>query len=124
METAGRKIPGHGYVVAEICQTENPFPFHLRRDFEVDMINETFYFACIYDTLNNSRNPGEKPPILNHPKAKTVRLHSKRVQSILIDTHEATLFQGESPSIFRLHKMRKRRVSRMITSIIDKGVVT
>jgi len=34
VEAAGRKIPGHGYVVGEICRTENPFPFHPRRDGE------------------------------------------------------------------------------------------
>jgi len=34
VETTGRKIPGHGYVVGEICQMENPFPFHPRRDCE------------------------------------------------------------------------------------------
>jgi len=39
----------------------------------------------------------EKTHTLNHFKAKIIRLYSKRVQSITIDTHEATLFQGENP---------------------------
>jgi hypothetical protein len=30
-ETARKKIPGHGYVVGELCQKENPLPFHPRR---------------------------------------------------------------------------------------------
>jgi hypothetical protein len=34
LETAGRKIPGHGYVLRKICETENPFPFLPRRDCE------------------------------------------------------------------------------------------
>ena len=88
------------------------------------MINETFYYACIYDILKDRRHPREKTPTLNHLKAKIVRLHSKRIQSITIDTKEATLFQEESPSLFHLLQMRKGRVSRMITSIIDKDGVT
>ena len=34
VETTRKKIPGQGCVVGEICQTENPFPFHPRRDCE------------------------------------------------------------------------------------------
>jgi hypothetical protein len=33
META-KRIPGQGYVVGEICQMENLFAFHPRRDGE------------------------------------------------------------------------------------------
>jgi len=57
------------------------------------MINKNFYYACIYYTLKDSRNPGEKTATLNRLNAKIVRLHSKRVQPITIDTHEATLFR-------------------------------
>ena len=34
VKTAGRKIPGHGHVVGEVFQTENPLPFHPRRNCE------------------------------------------------------------------------------------------
>jgi len=33
-ETDGKKIPGYGCVVAEICQTENRLPVHPRSDGE------------------------------------------------------------------------------------------
>ena len=66
------------------------------------MINENFYYACIYDILKDRKHPREKKPTLNHLKAKIVRQHSKRVQSIITDTQEAALFQGESPSLFNL----------------------
>ena len=45
------------------------------------------------------------------------------MKSITIDTQEATLFHGEIPPLFHLLQMRKPRVSRMITSIIDKDGV-
>jgi hypothetical protein len=32
VEAPGRKVSGHGYVVGEVCQTENPLIFHLRKD--------------------------------------------------------------------------------------------
>ena len=89
-----------------------------------DMIKEIFHYACIYDILKDRKHPREKTPTLNYHKAKIIRLHRKRVQSIITDTQEAALFQGESPSLFHLLQVRKRRVSRMITSIIDKGGVT
>lgn len=34
LEIAERKIHRYGYVVREICQTENSFTLHLRRDCE------------------------------------------------------------------------------------------
>ena len=34
VETTSKKIAGQGYVVGEIYQMENPFPFHSRRDCE------------------------------------------------------------------------------------------
>jgi hypothetical protein len=60
---------------------------------------------------------------LNYLKAKIVRLHSKLVQSITIDTQEAIL-EGESPSLLRILQIRKRCVSWMITGVIDKDGVT
>lgn len=88
------------------------------------MTNDNYYYARIYDILKDHRHPREKTVTLSHLKSKTVRLYSKRVQSLTIDTHESTLCQGESPSLFHLLQMRKRCVSRMITSIIDKDGVT
>jgi hypothetical protein len=40
VENAGRKMPGNGYVVGEICQTENPFPFHPKSDCEHEILKE------------------------------------------------------------------------------------
>ena len=88
------------------------------------MISENFCYACIYDILRDRRHPREKKPTLNHLITKIVWLYSKQVQPSTIDTHEATLFQGESPSLFHLLQMWKWCVSRMITSIIDKDSVT
>ena len=81
------------------------------------MINENFYYFCIYDIWKDRRYPRQKTPKLNHLTAKIIRLHSKRVQSITIDKHEAILFQ---PSFSHLLHMPKRRVSRIITAFIEK----
>jgi len=32
VEVTGRKIPGHGYVVGEVCHMEKAFTFHPRSD--------------------------------------------------------------------------------------------
>jgi hypothetical protein len=34
VKSAGRKIPGHVHVVGKVYQTENPLPFHPRRECE------------------------------------------------------------------------------------------
>jgi hypothetical protein len=81
--------------------------------------HENFCYECIYDIVQDSRHLREKTPILNHFKAKIARIHSKLIQSLPLDTQAATLFQGEQPSIFHLLNMRKWRVSRLITSVID-----
>jgi len=48
-------------------------------------------------------------------------LHKKDFQSIVIDKHESTLFQGEIPSLSHLPHLRKRRVTLMITPVTEKG---
>ena len=58
-----------------------------------EMINENLYYACIYDIMKYRRHHREKTPTLKLLKAEIVRLHSKRVPSITIDTQEVTLFQ-------------------------------
>jgi ribosomal protein S24E len=83
------------------------------------MTSKNFYYVCIYDILKCRGHPREKTPTSNHLKPKIVRLYSKQVQSIVIDTHEATFFQGESPPLFHLLQMRKSSESWMITTIIE-----
>ena len=84
---------GHGYVVGEVCQTENPLPFHPRRECEDARRHDKwqFFHVCVYGILIDRKYPRKKTPSLNHLKAKTVRLRCKRVQSIIIITNEATL---------------------------------
>ena len=89
-----------------------------------DMIKGNFYSACIYDILNDRRRPRQETPTLNHLKTKIARLHSKQFQYIFTDKHEGTLFQGEMPSLSHLLQLRKRRVSQMKTSVVDKDGVT
>jgi hypothetical protein len=84
-----------------------------------DVGRENFYHECIYDILLGSRHPKHKTPTLNHLKANIARIHNTRFQSLHLHTQAATLFQGEQPPIFHLSNMRKWRVSRLITSIID-----
>jgi hypothetical protein len=86
-----------------------------------EVMNENSYYACIYDVLQDTIQHREKAARLNRLKAKIVRLHNKRLQAITIDTREPTMFQGESPSLFHLLQMRKRRESRMIANVLDEN---
>jgi hypothetical protein len=127
LDTTGEKIPGQVNVVGKICQQENRFRFIqegiARTREDIIRVNENIYKACIYDILKDRKCPRDKTPTLNHSKTQIVRLHCKRLQSITIDTYEATLFQGERPSLLHLLPMRKRCVSRVVTNIIARECV-
>ena len=125
METAGRKISGHGLLGGEKCRKENPFPFVKEGTARTrDMLNENFYSACVYDILMDHSLPREEKSTLNHLKAKITRPHNKQFQSIVIDKYESTLFQGENPSLSHLLQLQKRRVSRIVTSVTEEDGVT
>ena len=81
-----------------------------------DTMNENFYYACIYDILQDPIQHREKTAILNHMIAKIVELNSKQLQSITVDTHKPTIFREECPPLFHLLQMRKRRETRMNTN--------
>ena len=87
MAAAGKKIPGQGYVVGKICRKEKSGFFSSKKASKDKRKYDKNYYTFIYDILTDRRHPREKTPTLNHLKAKTVRLHSKQVQSIVIDTH-------------------------------------
>ena len=122
METAGRKIPGHGYVVEKYVERKIRFIFDQEWTASTleDKKNENFYSFCIYEILKFRRRTREENPTLNPLKVKIARLHVKQFQSIFVDRHVSTQFQGEIPSLSHLVQLRKQRVSRMITSVSEK----
>jgi len=89
-----------------------------------DMKNENFYSFCIYEILKDRRRPMEEKPTLKHLKVKISQLHRKQFQSIFIDKHESTLFQGHNPSLSNLLQLRVRPFSWMITNVTEKDVIT
>jgi len=72
VETAGRKIPGHGYVVEKCVERKIRFLFDQEwiGSTREDMKNENFYSFCIYEILKNRRRTREEKPKLNHIKVK------------------------------------------------------
>jgi len=82
---------------------------------------EYFYYNCIYDILQEPTQPREKSARLHQLKAKIIRLHNKRMQTMTIDARDPKMYQGENPSIFHLIQGRKRREARMILEIQDEN---
>ena len=89
-----------------------------------DIINEHFYYACIYGILKDRRHPREKTPTLNQLKAKIVLLYSKCIESIIIDPHAAAFFSGGKPFPFPSSTNAKMAESRMISGVADNHGVT
>jgi len=106
------------YVKRKICYM---FINEGKERVRTEVMNENFYNTCVYDVLQDLIQHREKAARLNHLKAKIVRLHNKRLQTITIDTHEPTMFQGESPTLFHLLQMRKQRESRIIANVLDEN---
>jgi len=120
VEAAGSKIPGLSYVGEKYVKRKFRFLFvqegsAMTRE---NMISEIFYSACIYYILKARRHPRVEKPTLNYFKVKIARLHSKQFQSIVIEKHESSLFQGEIPSFSHLLQLRKQSVSRITMFII------
>jgi len=84
------------------------------------MKNENFYSFCVYEILKDRKSTREEKPTLNPLKVKISRLHDKQFQSIFVDKHVSTHFEGEIPSLSHLVQLRKQRASRMITSVSEK----
>ena len=84
-----------------------------------DKMMGNFYYTCIYDILQEPTQPREKSARLHQLKARIIRLHNKRMQTITIDARDPKMYQGKNPSVFRLIQGRKRREARMILVIQD-----
>jgi hypothetical protein len=84
VENTEKTIPGHRYMMDEMCQTKIRSFFvqagtERRRE---DANYENFYYAFLYDNLKENKHLREKTTILNRLEAHIVRLHSKRVHFI------------------------------------------
>ena len=123
METAGEEISEQRDVVESYVKRKIRYMFMTegkeRAQFDTTM--ENYYCACIYDILQDQSHPGEKSVRLRQLKAKIIRLHNKRIQTIMVDTRDPTMYQGGTPSLFHLIESRKRRDARTTTDIRDEN---
>jgi len=81
---------------------------------------ENHLYECIYDVLQQS-SPSDNLPVLNRLKAKTVGLHSIRLQNILLDNTEADRIDEEQPSLHHILQMRRKRTRRTIHCLRDES---
>jgi hypothetical protein len=82
---------------------------------------ENFYYACIYDALQDSRPPDEKIKDLNRFRAKTVKLHSQPLDAIMLDTAEHDKLKGENATIYHTLRRKKRQTGRAILQLQDEN---
>jgi hypothetical protein len=81
------------------------------------MVN--YYYTCIYEVLQQATPDDTTLPTLNRLKAKLVRLHSVRLQKVLIDSNDADRIEGENPTLYNVLQMQKRREERTIYGLRD-----
>ena len=82
---------------------------------------ENFYYACIYDILQEPIQPREKVAALGQMQAKILMLHTQRIKALTLDARDRTTYPGETPSLFHLVQGKKRRAARMISEILDEN---
>ena len=82
---------------------------------------ENHLYECIYDVLQRDPSTQNIRPILNRLKAKIVRLHSIRMQRLLLDTEEANRLESERPTLYHTLQMKRRRSQRTIHYLRDEN---
>lgn len=66
---------------------------------------ENFLYECIYDILRSSAPQENKWPALQKYKAKIVKLHTDKLNTVLLDNDENDRLDGEEPTLFHVLKM-------------------
>ena len=77
---------------------------------------ENHLYECIYDVLQRDPSTQNIRPILNRLKAKIFRLHSIRMQRLLLDTEEVDRIESERPTLYHTLKMKRRHSQRPYTT--------
>ena len=80
---------------------------------------ENHLYKCIYDVFQRPGTSNQTLPALNRIKAKIVRLHSRRPQTVLDDNNDADRPDGDQPTIYHILQKKRRRVERTIYSLRD-----
>ena len=80
---------------------------------------ESHLYECLYDILKANIHEADKYIPLQKYKAKIVRLHARRREKRLLDTHPNDMLEGEEPSLYQILKIQKRRTAREIKRIKD-----
>ena len=81
---------------------------------------ENFYYATIYNILQEPVTYNQKIATLKKMRAKIVWLSSTFHQRTIMDTGEHDKTLGETPSLYHIIKLRKRQNSRTIKRISDE----
>jgi len=85
---------------------------------------EDFYYTVIYDVVRDPGQHTDKVLKLKSLKANIVRLNNTYRQRVMLNTAEHDRTEGETPSLHRLIKNRKRQENRMTSTILDDNGVT
>jgi hypothetical protein len=76
------------------------------------MVN--YYYTCIYEVLQQATPDDTTLPTINRLKAKLVRLHSVRLQKVLINSKDTDRIEGENPTLYNVLQMQKRREEKTV----------
>jgi len=92
------------YVVGAISKKQNPTLLQTGRNRTKQRLRglENHYYECIYDIIAQNIPHEKKLPRLNRLKANIVKMHSVRLQTVMLDTHETDRMNDEHPTIYHI----------------------
>jgi len=82
---------------------------------------DNFYYACLYDVLQNPEHRATRTEKVNRLKAQLIKAYRERAAAGMIEMQSLDSFQGEKISLFHIIKRRMRREKRTITQVTDQN---
>jgi hypothetical protein len=115
--------PAHLSLVVLIHVTKSASPYRRYSSLYLDLhvapsqIGPPCY--TLHDVLRDSAPSAETLPVLNRLKAKIIRIHSLRLQNILMDNNDTDRPDGELPTLYHFLQTKRRRDERTISHLRD-----
>jgi hypothetical protein len=82
---------------------------------------ENFYYACLYDVLQNPEHLVTRTEKVNRLKAQLIQVYRERASAGMIEMQSLDSFKGEEISLFHIIKRRMRREERTIIQVTDQN---
>ena len=79
----------------------------IERNRDYARLENHYYYECIYDIIAQNIPREEKLLRLSRLKVNTVKMHSARLQTVMLDTHETDRMDDKHPTIYHILQIQR-----------------